>query len=154
MNLRLARPADIPAISNLFKASIEVLAANDYTAEQIIVWTSEYDQTETWQTRLNHQYFLVAESAAQTLAGIASLDATGYLDLLYVHPDFQRQGIATGLVAHLEQYAFGSDIAVIRTEASLTAKPFFESHGYRVVAPQQKNYQGITFATFTMQKLL
>jgi len=60
----------------------------------------------------------------------------GYLDRLYTHKDYQRQGIATALVIKLESEARKIRLSEIHTEASVTARPFFEIHGYEVMRAQ------------------
>ncbi len=154
MNIRLAQPSDCRQIGLLFKESIEAIASAHYTSEQIAVWVSEYDHMETWQKRIQNQFFLVAESSDQALTGMASLAETGYLDLLYVHKDFQRQGVASRLTSKLEDQAHSWDLSAIWTEASITAKPFFEKMGYRMSHSQQKQYKEMTFTNFLMRKLL
>lgn len=40
----------------------------------------------------------------------------------------------------------------IITHASITARPFFEKRGYRVVKEQQVNRQGILLINYVMEK--
>ena len=55
------------------------------------------------------------------------MDDTGYLDRLYVHKDYQGQGIATAICDALEQHALEQHTLVqtFHTAASITARPFF-----------------------------
>ena len=70
-----------------------------------------------------------------------------YLDRLYVHKDYQRQGVATALCNELER---GFDR--ITTHASITAKPFFLHRGYKVVREQQVVRNGISLTNYVMEK--
>jgi len=81
------------------------------------------------------------------------MDKTGYLDRLYVHKDFQGQGIATIIADELEKYAQRRDI-IITTEASITAKPFFEKRGYKTIKQQSVERKGQTLINFIMEKYL
>lgn len=45
---------------------------------------------------------------------------------MFVHKDFQGEGIATMLLNEIEQYAITNGIIRITSEVSLTARPFFE----------------------------
>ena len=76
------------------------------------------------------------------------IDETGYLDRLYVHTDYQGKGIATAICNRLE-WAVRKDIV---THASITARPFFEKRGYKVVKEQQVERQGIFLTNFVMIK--
>lgn len=65
-----------------------------------------------------------------------------------VHVDYQRKGIATILCQHLEQITENN----ITTQASITARPFFEKRGYRVVRKQQVKRQDVFLTNFWMEK--
>ena len=77
------------------------------------------------------------------------MDASGYLDLLYVHPDHQRKGVATALCDALEK---ASTAANFVTYASLDARAFFEARGYRVIKEQQVERCGLLLTNFIMTK--
>ena len=51
-------------------------------------------------------------------------------------------------VTWLEQVCAG----VISTHASITAKPFFEKRGYRVIREQQVERQGVALTNFVMER--
>lgn len=77
------------------------------------------------------------------------MDATGYLDRLYVGRDFQRRGIARALCDALEARQGGP---VFTTHASRTARGFFEARGYRVLQAQQVERRGQYLENFVMRK--
>ena len=82
------------------------------------------------------------------IVGFGDIDRTGYLDRLYVHAEYQGKGIATAICDWLEQTATGR----ITTHASITARPFLEKRGYRVVREQQVERHGILLTNFVMEK--
>ena len=92
--------------------------------------------------------FRKMEPVASRIVGFGDIDKTGYLDRLFVHADYQGKGIATGICNQLEQTIQGN----ITTHSSITAKPFFEKRGYRVIKEQQVERQGIFLANFIMEK--
>jgi putative acetyltransferase len=71
-----------------------------------------------------------------------------------VHGRFQGRGVATALLNEVESLARRLCLARIFTEASITARPFFERRGFTVVAPQILEFDGVTFKNFRMEKLL
>lgn len=85
---------------------------------------------------------------AMSLVGFGDIDKTGYLDRLFVHADYQRKGIATAICNQLEQAVQGN----ITTDASITAKPFFEKRDYKIVKEQQVERQGIFLTNYVMIK--
>ena len=78
----------------------------------------------------------------------------GYLDRLFVHKDFQGQGIATALVDVLERDAATLGLTEIRTDASITAKPFFEQRGFRTIRQQSVERRGVSLTNYQMAKKL
>ena len=81
------------------------------------------------------------------IVGFGDIDSTGYLDRLYVHKDYQKQGIASALCDKLE-----NGFTKITTHASITAKPFFLHRGYKVVKEQQVERNGIFLTNYVMEK--
>ncbi len=58
------------------------------------------------------------------------------------------------LLNQIEQVARSLQIERLFTEASLTAKPFFERRGFDVVRAQQVERRGVWFCNFVMEKFL
>lgn len=102
---------------------------------------------EKWNRSLQEHYSIVAIEN-EVIVGFGDIDKTGCLDRLFVHSDYQGKGIATAICNRLEQAVQGG----ITTYASITAKPFFEKRGYRVVKEQHVERQGIFLTNFYMEK--
>ena len=96
---------------------------------------------------LAHRTLVAVEG--EQIVGFADMDETGYLDRLYVAADRQGQGIATALCDALEG---ASSAPLFTTHASLTARPFFEKRGYRVVRAQEVERRGVRLRNFVMEK--
>jgi len=76
------------------------------------------------------------------------------VDMLYVHPDFERRGVARALLEHLEKVARGFNYRRLYTEASITARPVFEALGFRVTVPQSVTLRGEAMTNYRMEKRL
>ncbi|MGN1104440.1 MAG: GNAT family N-acetyltransferase [Candidatus Coproplasma sp.] len=146
MIIRQYKIDDLEFVSQLFYETVKCINARDYSAEQIDVWTKNSDCLRTRQSDLIMQHTLVAEEN-NTIVGFGSIDESGYLDLLYTHKDYQGQGIATALCEQLE-----TGFSVIKTHASITAKPFFEGRGYTVVKEQEVVRSGVKLKNYEMIK--
>lgn len=81
------------------------------------------------------------------------MDHTGYLDKLFVHKDYQGQGIATMIANELERYAQENNIKIIIVEASITAKPFLKKRDYYTVKQQEVERRGQLLTNFVMRKI-
>ena len=90
-----------------------------------------------------------------SIAGFADIDlAEGYLDRMYVSKDFQRQRVATALLSQLEQAAKDAGCQKITSDVSITARPFFERNGFRVIRRQEVVRRDVTLVNFKMEKEL
>ena len=137
---------DFKKVAKLFYETVHTVNAKDYTAQQLNAWAGSADSLKARREVLLKQYTLIAEICGE-IVGFGSIDKSGCLDFLFVHKDFQRRGIATALCNELEK-----GFAVIKTFASITAKPFFESRGYIVVKAQEVERFGVKLKNYEMEK--
>ena len=147
MSIRPYRPEDCEALARLFYDAVHTVNAKDYTKAQLDVWATGNVDLEAWDRSLTAHFTLVAEENG-VITGFGDMDSSGYLDRLYVHRDFQGKGIASVLCDRLESSVSG----LITTPASITARPFFEKRGYRLIKEQQVERQGILLTNFVMEK--
>ena len=107
--------------------------------------TTLLDACRTYGIKRYHQV------STDEVYGDLPLDRTGYLDRLYVGRDFQGRGIATAICRRLEEQFPVERVTVC---ASITARPFFEGRGYRVVRSQKVLRRGVYLTNFVMEKRL
>ncbi len=96
ISIRFSRLSDLIEMQKLFVETISAICVNDYSPEQIKVWISSVEDSRRWIDKITSQHFLVALSDNK-IVGYASLENDDYLDFLYVHKDYQRQGIGDRL---------------------------------------------------------
>lgn len=147
MEIRRYQQSDCKELTELFYNTVHTVNAKDYTKEQLDVWATGQVDLEKWNQSLQ-EHFSVVVVDNDIIAGFGDIDKTGYLDHLYVHANYQGKGIATGICNQLEQAVQGNII----THASITARPFFEKRGYKVVKEQEVERQGIFLTNFVMEK--
>ena len=147
MNIRQYTTTDCRDLIDLFYNTVHTVNAKDYTIEQLNVWARKDIDIAIWNKSFEQHVSLVAVSD-DIIVGFGDIDDTGYLDRLYVHKDYQRRGIATALCDRLEEHINNN----IVTHASITARPFFEQRGYKVLREQQVERQGIMLTNFVKQK--
>lgn len=126
--LRPMLPADAPALTTLYRASIEMLAEEDYSADQREAWAARADEP-AFARRLTGGLTLVA-IVGNRPAGFASLEGADRIAMLYVDPEHARQGVATLLVDALVKLAGSRGAAVLKVDASDTAQPLFQTLGF------------------------
>lgn len=140
IKFRQATRADLPAMKVLYQAAIEGLCQNDYSLAQREMWSASVNKTERWEKLIEEQWVLLAWHG-QTLAGFLSLLKADYIDFLYVNPHYAGRGIASLLLEKLKLKADTFRAHYLETDASITARPFFESRGFRLIR-ENKNQLG------------
>ena len=144
---------DLNQILTLFEQTINAINRADYSPEQLQAWTSSVSKRDRWQKKIEAQHFVLA-FVEDELAGFSSLTVDGYLDFLFVSKHHQRQGIATALYKALEQHARTHQMQELTTDASITARPFFERQGFVLVREQQVLINDISLTNLKMKKKL
>lgn len=147
MIIRKYQASDCKELADLFYNTVHIVNAKDYTKEQLNVWATKQVDLEKWNKSLQEHFSVVALDN-ETIIGFGDIDKKGYLDRLFVHANYQKKGIATALCNQLEQAVQGD----ITTHAPITAKPFFEKRGYKLVKEQQVERQGIFLTNYVMIK--
>lgn len=148
MHIRPYRSEDCPELANLFYNAVHMVCARDYTPEQLDAWASGYVDCAAWdRSFLEHDTLVAVQNGC--ILGFGDMRPDGYLDRLYVHFSHQGQGVATTLCGLLEARC---PSVLLYTHASITARPFFEARGYRVVRPQQVSRAGELLTNFVMEK--
>lgn len=153
LNLRPAAETDLPSIVSLFTDSVHRLAVHSYTPEQRAAWAPEVPDLGQWRSRLSRVETLIAESEG-TMAGFISFTSNGHIEFLFTAPAFSRRGVATLLYEAAVERLLGKGVRTLTTDASLEARPFFESRGFSVVEAQTVERDGVQLQRFAMARSL
>jgi putative acetyltransferase len=86
------------------------------------------------------------------IRGFAELEDNGHIGAVYIHADYQREGIASALLDEVEKEAVACGATCISTDASITAEPFFAKRGFETVVAQDIDYHGQIFRNYRMRK--
>jgi putative acetyltransferase len=136
--------------------TITEICKADYDIGQIEAWTFDTKNNankQRWQTILTNQFVLIAQQDNK-IVGFATLDNGNYIDLFYVHKDYQRQGIANKLYADIEIEAKRQQQKVLTADVSKTARPFFEKQQFEVVKEQVVTIKKVNLTNYKMSKRL
>jgi GNAT superfamily N-acetyltransferase len=116
-------------------------------------WAPEVPDPEAWNLRLTSRRTLVAEEGGEVV-GFAELEDDGHLDTFYCRKDSVGRGVGSRLYRAVEQEALTLRCDQIFTEASITARPFFERHGFRTIRERTVVRRGVELTNFAMEKRL
>ncbi|WP_417238352.1 GNAT family N-acetyltransferase [Bizionia sp.] len=153
IEIREAVINDLPEITSLFRNTILHINSKHYTENQIAVWASGADNEKKWTARITKNYFIVAETN-NTIVGFAYLTQGNYLDGLFVHKDYQRQGIGAKLLRVIESQVIMAGFKEIKSDVSKTALPFFDDYYYEVEKKQMKHLKGEVFENYIIYRTL
>lgn len=150
IELRPYQVDDAKKLLALFRHTIRTISTADYDSAQISAWSSDEININDWQNRFNDRFAYVALLDG-TIVGFADMTFDGYLDRLFVSADHQRRGIATALLTRIKSDARKTNLKEITTQASITAKPFFESAGFVVLKQQSVECRGAILTNYRMR---
>lgn len=153
MLLRAYRESDAAALCALFFDTVHTVCAKDYTEQQCDAWAPREFDCAALCGRLARSYALVAECDGLPV-GFANLGQEGYFDCLYVSARMQRRGVATALADAMERRAAQQGASRMVSDVSITARPFFEHRGYRVLREQTVIRHGVSMTNYHMEKVL
>ena len=151
--MRPMLPADVPLLAEIFRASIEELAGEDYSEAQQEAWASVADDEDDFGARLAGELTLVATYDGAPV-GFAALAGNKNIDMLYVHPAAAGQGAGAMLCDALEKLAAARGSKELTVEASDTARGFFEKRGFKAQQRNTVSLAGEWLANTTMSKPL
>ena len=137
----------------LFREVVHSVNANDYTKNQLDTWAPEQIDVEKWKIRIENNFVVVAKEGNK-IAGFGELSPEVCIDMIYVHKDYLRQKIGKKLLECLIKKAKKANFTEVFTEASITAKPFFEKQGFKVIKKQVKTFNGVDFVNYKMKKMI
>ncbi len=144
--------SDCDATIAIFLSAIREVASRDYPPAHIAAWAQVNDAAKWDARRLSRPTWIAVIEGMP--AGFSDLEPDGHLDMMYVHPAHQGVGVASALLATVEAAARAQGLSRLFTEASITARPFFEKRGFSLIAEQQVETRGQLLTNFRMQKIL
>ena len=150
--LRPLLRADLPQLANVYRAAVNELASRDYDAAQRQAWQAQADDANFIE-RLAEGVTIVADHHGTPVA-FAQLHPANHLRMMYVDPEWAGLGIATLLYQYLEDEARILGSSELTTDASHTAKRFFESVGFKTLEEEVVVLDGVSLARTKMEKKL
>ena len=97
MRIREFHAGEELALREVFHSSVHELATRHYTPDQLAAWAPETFDREAWVRRVRSLHPFVAEEAGR-IVGYGDLQASGYIDHLYVAGWHARRGVGSALI--------------------------------------------------------
>ena len=146
-------PDDAQHLANIYYCTIHNINSQDYSEDQVNAWapSSSLDLTG-WKKKWKTIVPLVA-LIENKIVGFTEFEPHGHIDCFYVHHEYQGVGIGSSLMNEVFKKANDLNLKRVFAEVSITAKPFFESKGFKVVKQQMVEIRGVELTNFIMENI-
>ena len=154
IDIRFYKSNDARDLAQIYYHTIHEVNAKDYSKIQLDAWApKDSGKAEYWSKKFEKTKPLVAVFDGM-LVGFAEFESNGHIDCFYCHHKWVGQGIGTALMNAIYQIACDQKIARIFVEVSITALPFFEKHGFKIIEEQIVFIKDIGLINFKMEKIM
>jgi len=153
IKIRLFEAQDAEQIAKLFHETVREVNVRDYSNNQVRAWAPDDMHFRNWVEVCSNRFTYVADDEG-VIAGFGELEPNGHIDCFYCHKNYQRCGVGRQIYRAIEAKAVELSVSSLFTEASITAKPFFQRMGFSVVKEQEITCRGETFINYVMEKFL
>lgn len=130
INLRPARPGDGAALFDVTRCSVEALAKQHYTPEQIASWMG--DRTPAYYEDLIAKGDVVVAEFKATIMGFVDSEP-GEVTRLFLLPGVAGSGLGARLLTIGIANARKGHTGPIKVESTINAEGFYRRHGFRTI---------------------
>jgi putative acetyltransferase len=131
MKIRLAQDKDCAEMARLHRATIRHINSQNYP-EDII---------EIWSGRTNAKRFRDNARKCKRWVAVEKNKIIGFVDHgdddelwgLYIHKNYVGKGVGSRLLKTAEDSLKKQGVEIIKIKSTITAKKFYEKHGYKVL---------------------
>ena len=146
--IRRVRSNEIEDLSALIRNTLLISNSMDYDMHVIRNLSRQYAQQNVADMALRREMFVHIQNGR--ISGTVSLK-NDTIFAFFVAPDKQHTGIGTQLLGFVEERARSAGFDRLKVGASLTARSFYEAHGYTSVRREGDDSYG---TVFYMEKVL
>jgi GNAT superfamily N-acetyltransferase len=124
------RKADLPALQSLIHRTITACYPGHYCLEAVRFFTNYHNEEAI--LRDAEQGCAIVLDKAGRIIGTGTL-VSDEIKRVFVDPAFQRQGFGRRIMQHIEEAAVLRGVEIVRLDASLPSKSFYDGLGYRTM---------------------
>jgi len=146
--VRRVRSSELELVSALIRNTLLVSNSLDY--DMRIIWnlSRQYSAENLRDMAIRRRMYV--HVTGNVIDGTVSLKGDT-IYAFFVAPDKQGSGIGSDLLSCMEEVAKSLEIPCLKVDASITAKKFYEVHGYETV---REEWDGNYGTVITMKKEL
>ncbi|MCU7963363.1 GNAT family N-acetyltransferase [Shewanella sp. SW32] len=148
-------------VSELFHLCVHSITHVRYAQAQLMAWSAAPRSAKHWDLRLSRSKAWVVlaideATASSVCCGFINVEThfprQGYLDSLYIHPDYQGQGLGEHAYLVLEAWAKAQGYVRLSLDASYLSKGLFTRMGFIQIQHSYQQKLGQVIPGFYMEK--
>ncbi|NOH97733.1 GNAT family N-acetyltransferase [Vibrio sp. 99-70-13A1] len=151
VTIRQYQESDAETLWNIHFRTIRNINIQDYSQDQVEAWAPERFDLSIWMNKVTSLSPFVAEINGD-IVGYTDLQSSGLIDHFFCHHEYQGQGVGKALMEYVLKTGKQRGLKRFYSEVSITARPFYEHFGFRVVKEQEVEVRGQTLRNFVMEK--
>jgi len=144
---------DLSRAYEIFRSAVHAINNGDYTKEQVEAWAPLIPNVNRWEKRMRNNTVLLAKEG-ENIIGFAEYKKPGIIDMLYIHSDYLNRGAASALLSKIDSIARSEERKTLSGFISITARTYFEKHGFEVSWDNKVEKDGQMLRNFLMIKQL
>ncbi|UXA00041.1 GNAT family N-acetyltransferase [Vibrio splendidus] len=153
VRIRNYQASDDKALWEIFFYTVRNVNVRDYSQQQVEAWAPSSFEFALWQKRMNGLQPFVAELDGRVV-GYTDLQPNGLIDHFFCHHEYQGKGVGRALMDHVFSVGRVRGVSRYFSEVSITARPFYEHLGFKVVNEQEVEMRGVKLTNYVMEKVI
>ena len=153
MFIRRYKRGEEKRLWEIFFNTIHKINIRDYNQAQIFAWAPPDLDNEIWKSKIESINPYVAVND-ECIVGYADLQENGLIDHFFCDHRWQRKGVGSLLMRNIQEEAIKKGLRYLFSEVSITAKPFYSSHGFIVTKKHMLKIRGTRLINYRMEKQL
>ena len=141
------------AVAGLYIESVKKLGAPHYSQREIDTWQTWAHNKSIVKNTLREGETLLAWHSG-IIAGFAQRSPANRINMLYTHPAYARQGIASKLLHRLTNHAIYDGVPELFAHASRVSRAIFEQQGFTCGGEEWVERRDVRIQRFLMLKQL
>ncbi len=152
--IRKYQAGDEIEIGQIYYDAVHELTRDDYSEEQRKAWATPIDSDAAWATKWRKRCELKQPWVAvvgDEVVGFIEFEEDGHIECTYVSPAHAGKGHMSAIMKRIFEEARKSKLIRLYAEVSITARPFFERHGFRVTRDNPHEVRGVPILNYIME---
>lgn len=151
IKIRGYKESDANALWEIFYHTIRNINVRDYSQAQVEAWAPDSPDAEVWTNKMRSISPFVAEIDGK-IVGYTDLQNDGLIDHFFCHYEYQGKGIGRRLMEYVLAEGQARGVKRFYSEVSITARPFYERFGFKVIEEQVVTLRGQKLKNFVMER--